>query len=67
MNQRLLALDALRGFSMFWLLGGTQLVRAMTKGAAEDTLAWRLNQQFTHVEWAGFHFYDFYCWDCFTL
>jgi predicted acyltransferase len=58
-TQRLLALDALRGFSMFWLLGGTQLVRAATKHAETGTFAWYLNQQFTHVEWAGFHFYDF--------
>jgi len=58
-TQRLLALDALRGFSMFWLLGGTQLVRALTKEAEEGSFAQQLNQQFTHVEWAGFHFYDF--------
>ncbi len=44
---------------MFWLLGGTQLVRAATKDADAGTVAGWLNRQFTHVEWAGFHFYDF--------
>jgi len=56
---RLLALDALRGFSMFWLLGGTQLVRALAAGAPEGSFLAALGRQFTHVEWEGFHFYDF--------
>ena len=56
---RWIALDALRGFSMFWLLGGQQIVRAMTTGAPEGSLAAALREQFTHVEWEGFRFYDF--------
>lgn len=53
------SLDALRGFSMFWLLGGTQIVRTLTKDAPEGTWAARLHNQFTHVDWEGFHFYDY--------
>ena len=57
--RRLLALDALRGFAMFWLLGGTALVRALTDGATEGSWSWLLRRQFEHVEWEGFRFYDF--------
>lgn len=56
---RLYSLDALRGFDMFWLLGGQQIVAALCAGAAAGTFAHAVNQQFTHVEWEGFHFYDF--------
>ncbi len=56
---RLVSLDALRGFSMFWLLGGQQIVRALTRGAEEGSWAARLGEQFTHVEWEGFRFYDY--------
>lgn|SRR5690606_34881603 len=57
--QRLLSLDALRGFAMFWLLGGTALVRALTDGTTEGSWSWHLRRQFEHVEWEGFRFYDF--------
>lgn len=56
---RLISLDALRGFSMFWLLGGQQIIRVLTKDAEEGTWAAQLHQQFTHVEWEGFRFYDY--------
>jgi predicted acyltransferase len=56
---RWLSLDALRGFDMFCLLGGQQLVAAVAVGAADDSWLGKLRQQFTHVEWAGFRFYDF--------
>jgi predicted acyltransferase len=49
----------LRGFDMFWLLGGEHIVHALCAGAGAGTFAWALNEQFEHVEWAGFHFYDF--------
>jgi predicted acyltransferase len=54
---RLISLDALRGFDMFWILGGDALARAiskMEKTPVTETLA----TQLSHVEWAGFHFYD---------
>lgn len=56
---RLASLDALRGFDMFWLLGGQQIVRAVAAGAEPGSLLDRLNGQFNHAEWAGFRFYDF--------
>lgn len=58
-DARLHSLDALRGFDMFWLLGGQQIIRALCAGAATGTFAHSLNQQFTHVAWEGFRFYDF--------
>jgi predicted acyltransferase len=58
-SRRLVSLDALRGFAMFWLLGGTALVRALTANAEEGTWSWLLRRQFEHVEWEGFRFYDF--------
>jgi predicted acyltransferase len=58
-SDRLLSLDALRGFDMFWLLGGQQIVGALCAGAAAGSFAGVLQRQFTHVEWEGFRFYDF--------
>jgi len=54
---RLHSLDALRGFDMFWIIGGDALFRSLAEvtnwGWAR---AWAA--QLEHVEWAGFHFYD---------
>lgn len=55
---RLLSLDALRGFDMFCILGGEQILVALAKGAPDGSWLHALRQQFTHVEWAGFRFYD---------
>jgi predicted acyltransferase len=54
---RLLSLDALRGFDMFWIIGGDALFRSLAEvtdwGWAKGWAA-----QLEHVQWAGFHFYD---------
>ncbi len=55
---RLESLDALRGFAMFWLLGGAQIIRAIADGAPPGTWLASLAAQFTHVPWEGFRFYD---------
>ncbi len=58
-SERLVSLDALRGFDMFWILGGDfvmQVVGAMT-GGPSSPLKW-LADQFDHKAWAGFAFYD---------
>lgn len=56
-GQRLLSLDALRGFDMFWIIGGDAFFRSLAEvtnwGWAR---AWAV--QLEHAEWAGFHFYD---------
>ncbi len=54
---RFLCVDALRGFDMFWILGGDYLIRSLTKIHDSD-LTQKLAAQMEHCEWAGFHFYD---------
>jgi predicted acyltransferase len=54
---RLLSLDALRGFDMFWIIGGDALVRAIARRADPATAAF-VARQLDHVEWEGFVFYD---------
>lgn len=54
---RLESLDALRGFDMFWIVGGSEVLRALLKGTGNPWLS-ALDAQFTHFEWEGFHFFD---------
>jgi predicted acyltransferase len=54
---RLESLDALRGFDMFWIVGGSEVLRALLKGTGQPWLS-ALDAQFTHFEWEGFHFFD---------
>ena len=54
---RLLALDALRGFDMFWIVGAASLVEAFGKMSTNPVTHF-LTTQLSHVQWAGFHFYD---------
>ncbi|PPL03127.1 acyltransferase family protein [Parapedobacter indicus] len=56
-NKRLLSLDALRGFDMFWITGGDDLVHIATKLFGWGWLA-VLSQQFHHPEWNGLTAYD---------
>jgi len=54
---RLLSLDALRGFDMFWILGADALFQAagnLSSSAPVKFLAGQLD----HKAWAGFAFYD---------
>jgi len=54
---RIMSLDALRGFDMFWIVGAGALVSAL--GKVNDTCVTRfLTRQLTHVQWEGFHFED---------
>lgn len=55
---RVISVDALRGFDMFWILGGDQAVRALQK-IHDSPVTRGLATQMEHCEWAGFHFYDF--------
>jgi predicted acyltransferase len=54
--QRLMSVDALRGFDMFWIIGGGALIKGLAKafGGPLDGLA----AQFDHVPWEGLHFED---------
>lgn len=56
-HQRLESIDALRGFDMFWIIGGEFIFHGMAK--ASGTPFWKfLSEQFTHPDWNGFHIYD---------
>jgi predicted acyltransferase len=56
-EDRLLSIDALRGFDMFWIIGGDELVRALTDWSGGGA-ARVVHEQLEHAEWAGFRFYD---------
>ncbi len=56
-SQRLYSLDALRGFDMFWIMGGEEIFHTIAK--ATGSPFWKvLSDQFEHPDWNGFHFYD---------
>ena len=56
-GERIAAIDALRGFDMFWIIGADALVRAVTQRLGTPG-ALAFGRQFEHVEWEGFRFYD---------
>ncbi|MGV8138704.1 MAG: acyltransferase family protein [Mangrovibacterium sp.] len=55
--ERLVSLDVLRGFDMFWIIGGGSLILAL---AAATEWGWLqpIAEQMHHVKWEGFHFED---------
>ncbi len=56
-RERLYSLDVLRGFDMFWIIGGEALIISLAK-ASGWTWMEKLAEQMHHVSWNGFHFYD---------
>jgi predicted acyltransferase len=56
-TRRLLSLDALRGFDMFWIVGGEEIVHALYKAWPIGPVR-LLDQQMDHTPWAGVTFYD---------
>lgn len=54
---RLMSLDALRGFDMFWILGADSLVYALHEMSHAGPTKF-LATQLEHAEWEGFTFYD---------
>lgn len=56
-TSRLVSVDALRGFDMFWILGADAFMRALGRVAHIEPFT-TLAAQFEHKEWAGFAFYD---------
>ena len=58
-SQRLYSLDALRGFDMFWIMGGEEIVHTMYKATGSTSSFWGgFSNQLTHPDWNGFHAYD---------
>ena len=56
-SSRLMSLDALRGFDMFWILGADSLVYAL-HGLSQTAPTKFLATQLDHAEWEGFRCYD---------
>jgi predicted acyltransferase len=54
---RLHSLDALRGFDMFWIMGGEGIFITLAALTGWPFLQWWAGQ-LEHVAWNGFHFYD---------
>jgi len=60
---RIVSIDVLRGFSIFWIVGGDGIawsLRDMSRGATSvpNKIGEFIGVQFTHARWEGFHFYD---------
>ena len=52
-------LTALRGFDMFWIIGGDALFSRSPNGFALPSVrSGAIGSFSSHVEWHGFHFYD---------
>ena len=54
---RLLSIDALRGFDMFWIVGGGEVFAALVK-VWPNRFTQTLHDQLEHVHWEGVHFED---------
>jgi predicted acyltransferase len=55
--ERIVSVDALRGFDMFWIIGGEQVAEALDKMGGGPLVS-AIARQLKHVEWEGFRFYD---------
>ncbi len=55
--ERLLSIDALRGFNMFWIIGAERFVEALRHINSTGALGF-VGYQLEHSPWQGFRFYD---------
>ena len=56
-SERLASIDALRGFDMFWIIGGGTVFANIVE-VWENPVTRTIKEQLTHVQWKGFHFED---------
>lgn len=56
-HDRLHSLDAMRGFDMFFIIGGSILIKELAK-LFPSNFSTFVSGQMSHVEWHGFAFYD---------
>lgn len=47
---RLLSLDALRGFDMFWIMSGEHIIHALAKATKWPLFLW-MSEQLHHTVW----------------
>lgn len=55
-GQRLMCIDALRGFDMLWIIGGAEVLISLCKASGIGFLS-NMEVNFDH-SWGQFHFYD---------
>jgi len=56
-SARLLSIDALRGFDMFWIVGGGEVFAALAD-VHPNRFTRMVKEQLQHVHWQGVHFED---------
>ena len=56
-KERVVSIDALRGFTMFWISYGV-VVFIEVLDVFENPVAITIRQQLSHAKWEGFYFYD---------
>ena len=59
--QRLLSIDVLRGFDMFWIVGADEIAHALHAApgvSGGNSVITAISRQLEHVPWEGFVFYD---------
>ena len=56
-SERLVSLDALRGFDMFWIIGADALFQALSRISDRGPVRVAA-EQLEHADWIGFRFYD---------
>ena len=56
-GERILSVDALRGFDMFWIIGGKEIFRSLDKIFNNSTTDF-IKSELKHAEWLEFNFYD---------
>jgi predicted acyltransferase len=54
---RIVSIDALRGFDMFWIIGGGAFFEILPK-VWKNSVTETIKRQMEHVSWEGFHFED---------
>jgi predicted acyltransferase len=55
-SKRLMSIDALRGFDMFWIIGGSTIFAGLADAVGGPFNL--ITPQFEHVRWEGLHFFD---------
>jgi predicted acyltransferase len=55
-GQRVMCIDALRGFDMVWIIGGAEVIMTFSKASGISFLS-NIEKHFEHT-WGQFHFYD---------
>jgi predicted acyltransferase len=56
-GNRIVSIDALRGFDMFWIMGGEIIFKSLDNIFHSPATQF-ISTQLDHVEWLGFRFYD---------